>query len=144
METDSFGSGWGWRNRGSLGSPTQSVFLLPPPLFSHPSTPAPTAPCAMKGKMLPAPGTPGLVLGECLATGLPTQGLHAPGKDRKLAPGVDLLWTFTSYFISVLWGRGEKGKGQGERNQVTSAAQGLPIPCKGDLLWNQAWESFRN
>lgn len=51
-------------------------------------------------------------------------------KDRKFAPGEDLPWQFTSHFISVLWGRGEKGKGKRGINQVTRAAQRLPIPAK--------------
>lgn len=115
METDSFGMGQGWRNRGSLGV-SYTVFLFPPSLFNHPRP-------AMKGWMLPAPVTPGLVLEECLALASPLRVSVPISQDRKFAPGEDLLWLFTSHFISVPWGKGEKRKGQGERNQVTRAAQ---------------------
>lgn len=88
----------------------------------------------MEEWMLPAPVSPELVLGECSATGS-LRGVSMPrSKDRKFAPGEALPWQFTSHFISVLWGRGENWKGEGERNQVILAMQCLPVPRKGDLL----------
>lgn len=83
--------------------------------------------------MLPAPVPPGLVLGECSATSLPTQGLHAHKQRQEICPrkGSPLAIYFSFHFGSL--GAGEKWKGERERNQVTRAAQCLQVPCKSDL-----------
>lgn len=78
--------------------------------------------------MLSAPVTPGLVLGECPATGLPARGLRAHKQRQDICSrrGTPLALYFSFHLWSWRQGR------EGERNHVTRAAQCLS--CKGYLL----------
>lgn len=79
--------------------------------------------------MLPAPATPGLVLGECPATGLPTQGLRALKQRQEICPRKESpLAIYVSFHLGSLGKRtemeGERGKLSGHlRSSVSSNPQ---------------------